>query len=328
MIGAQVSFTVTALSGAKLDEAEKAPGGLLKKFKLESSMATSNMNFFDSGGVAIERYSTPFDICKAFYKVRLETYAKRKAHLVKQKKGQVNVLRNKVRFILAVLSEELVVHNRKKAELLAQLVEDGYDAVIPESCKKPKTAANADDDASDDEEAPKAVEEPDDLKTLAKGYDYLLSMRLWALTRERVDALRGELSEKDAELRTLQATATTDLWLTDLQALEEQLDVDDAKREAGEARRLRLRTSRHAIDATPCARRPTRRRKPRHTLIKRARRYVVGVSAIPSAGAPRLAIPRRPSRSAPPRRRRPTIRTRSPTATTTTARCVPVSNRV
>ena len=235
MICSQVSFTVTALSGAKLDEAEKAPGGLLKKFKLESSMATSNMNFFDSGGVAIERYATPFDICKAFYKVRLETYAKRKAHLVKQKKGQVNVLRNKVRFILAVLSEELVVHNRKKAELLAQLVEDGYDAVIPESCKKPKTAAAADDDASDDEEAkPAAVEEPDDLRTLAKGYDYLLSMRLWALTRERVDALRAELSEKDGELRTLMATATTDLWLTDLQALEEQLDVDDAKREAGE----------------------------------------------------------------------------------------------
>ena len=62
LICSQVSFTVTALSGAKLDEAEKAPGGLLKKFKLESSMATSNMNFFDSGGVAIERYATPFDI--------------------------------------------------------------------------------------------------------------------------------------------------------------------------------------------------------------------------------------------------------------------------
>jgi DNA topoisomerase-2 len=107
--------------------------------------------------------------------------------------------------------------------------------VIPESAKKPKTAAAADDDASDDEEAKPVAEEPDDLRTLAKGYDYLLSMRLWALTRERVDALRGELSEKDAELRTLQATATTDLWLTDLQALEDQLDIDDAKREAGEA---------------------------------------------------------------------------------------------
>ena len=107
--------------------------------------------------------------------------------------------------------------------------------VIPESAKKAKAAASADDDASDDEEAPKqTVEEPDDLKTLAKGYDYLLSMRLWALTRERVDALRAELSEKDCELRTLMATATTDLWLTDLQALEEQLDVDAAKREAGE----------------------------------------------------------------------------------------------
>ena len=145
--------------------------------------------------------------------------------------------------------------------------------VIPESAKKAKAAASADDDASDDEDAPKAVEEPDDLKTLAKGYDYLLSMRLWALTRERVDALRGELSEKDGELRTLMATATTDLWLTDLQALEEQLDIDDAKREAGEARRLRLRTSRHAIDATPYARRPTRRRKLKLTPRRRARKY-------------------------------------------------------
>ena len=156
------------------------------------------------------------------------------AHLVKLKKGQVNVLRNKVRFILAVLSEELVVHNRKRAELLAQLVEDGYDAVVPESSKKAKAAASADDDASDDDEAKPVAEEPDDLRTLAKGYDYLLSMRLWALTRERVDALRAELSEKDCELRTLMATATTDLWLTDLQALEEQLDIEDAKREAGE----------------------------------------------------------------------------------------------
>jgi DNA topoisomerase-2 len=276
LICSQVSFTVTALSGAKLDEAEKAPGGLLKKFKLESSMATSNMNFFDSGGVAIERYSTPFDICKAFYKVRLETYAKRKAHLVKQKKGQVNVLRNKVRFILAVLSEELIVHNRKKAELLAQLVEDGYDAVIPESAKKPKTAANADDDASDDEEAPKQIEEPDDLRTLAKGYDYLLSMRLWALTRERVDALRGELSEKDAELRTLQATATTDLWLTDLQALEEQLDIDDAKREAGEA------------DAA---------KKAKAHASKKGKKVRRCVPLITSAGAPRLAWFLPPTRS-------------------------------
>ena len=60
-----VSFTVTALSGAKLDEAEKAPGGLLKKFKLESSMATSNMNFFDSGGVAEMNLTwSPFDMAQ------------------------------------------------------------------------------------------------------------------------------------------------------------------------------------------------------------------------------------------------------------------------
>ena len=48
---------------------------------------------------------------------------------------------------------------------------------------------------------------------------------------------------------------------------------------------------------------------------------------IPSTDAPRLAIPRRPSRNEPLRRRRPTILTRRATTTTTTPRCVPVSNR-
>lgn len=121
-----VSFTITVTSGAALDEAEKAAGGLTKKFKLESSMATTNMNFFSEDGLVIERYATPFDICRAFYKVRLETYVKRKAHLVKAKKGQVNVLRNKVRFILAVLAEDIIVHNRKRADLLKQLVDEAY----------------------------------------------------------------------------------------------------------------------------------------------------------------------------------------------------------
>ena len=116
------------------------------------------------------------------------------------------------------------------------------------------------------------------MKTLAKGYDYLLSMRLWALTRERVDALRAELSEKDCELRTLMATATTDLWLTDLQALEEQLDVDAAKREAGELD-AQKKAKAHACGAsvitsvapTPSYRLfPRRSKKGKKTVSKRA----------------------------------------------------------
>src|SRR3546814_20792835 len=42
----EVLFTVTVVSAAKLAEAEAAPGGLYKKLKLESSVATTNMHMF------------------------------------------------------------------------------------------------------------------------------------------------------------------------------------------------------------------------------------------------------------------------------------------
>ena len=132
--------------------------------------------------------------------------------------GQVNVLRNKVRRILAVLSEELVVHNRKKARRVRPPARRDSPSRAGRAFSAARRGRLRRSDPGERQETedcgrrrrrrvgrrggPKqTAEEPDDLKTLAKGYDYLLSMRLWALTRERVDALRAELSEKDAELR-------------------------------------------------------------------------------------------------------------------------------
>ncbi|EGB11155.1 hypothetical protein AURANDRAFT_22331, partial [Aureococcus anophagefferens] len=234
----RVSFTVTVTKGEDLDDAEAALGGLEKKFKLEGSLATSNMNFFDDTGLVIDKYDAPFDVIKAFYKVRVATYAKRKAHLVKAKRARVSLLRNKVRFVLSVLSGDLVVQNRKRAELLAQLVDDGYDAVYNAAAKK-KTPAKADDDGDasgsdgDDDGAGAAAGSSD--AQLAKGYDYLLSMKIWSLTMERVDALRAELKDEDAELVALVAKPETAIWLDDLADLEAELDDRDAARDAEEA---------------------------------------------------------------------------------------------
>ena len=61
-------------------------------------------------------------------------YVKRKENMLKVLAEQKQRLSNKVRFILAVISGELVVNNRRKQELLEELHEEGYD-LMPKNMK-------------------------------------------------------------------------------------------------------------------------------------------------------------------------------------------------
>lgn len=216
-----VSFTITVLDGESLDAAESSLGGLKNKFKLVTSLATTNMNFFDAFG-AITKYEKPKHILSAFYKVRFQTYQKRKTLLVSRSQEAVKILQNKVRFVLAVVQGKLKVHNRKRKELLDQLQADGY-YCMPKK-KQPTKAVSNPDDEDEDEAAQEEDSETAGLSAgeanLAHGYDYLLSQKIWALTMERVEALRKELAEKEAGLAELVATPETDLWLRDIRAVE------------------------------------------------------------------------------------------------------------
>ena len=82
--------------------------------------------------------------------------------------------KKKVRFILAVVEGALVVSNRKKQELLQELAREGYELFGPQS------SANG---APEGEEGGAGGEDATDL---GKGYDYLLSMKIWSLTLEKV----------------------------------------------------------------------------------------------------------------------------------------------
>lgn len=57
----------------KLAEAE----GLEKRFKIHSTLSTSNMVCFDPAG-KIKKYSSAEEIVREFYPIRLEYYMKRK----------------------------------------------------------------------------------------------------------------------------------------------------------------------------------------------------------------------------------------------------------
>ena len=205
-----VKFTIT-LPAEKLAEALAEKGGVYKKFKLEGSIATTNMNLFDSGG-HIHKYDKVSEIMDAFYTVRVEYYGKRKAFLLKKLGEEYEKLDNKVRFIMAVIAGEVVVSNRKKTDLLQELRKQGF---TPFTATGAAATAVAGAGAGDDREEG-GVD--------SAGYDYLLSMKLWSLTLERVTALTAERDTKRALLEELTATSQEQLWLADLDGLETALD--------------------------------------------------------------------------------------------------------
>ncbi|KAK9070925.1 hypothetical protein SSX86_009493 [Deinandra increscens subsp. villosa] len=173
--------------------------GLLKKFKLTTTLNTSNMHLFDANGV-IRKYDTPEQILEDFFHLRLDYYEKRKKALLLQLEKASLKLENKVRFIREVGEGTIVVFNRKKADLCAELKVKNYTPLPNE---------------------PGAVDHVEE----GSEYDYLLSMPIGTLTYEKMQQLSNERDTKKAEFAELTKTPPKSLWLKDLDALSNQLDV-------------------------------------------------------------------------------------------------------
>jgi len=163
---------------------------LLKEFKLRSSIKTSNMVLFHPDG--IREYSSPLDIIRDFYPVRRELYDKRKAHLEQLLSREIRVLQNRFRFCDLVSNAKLLVINRPKADVLADLAACGIEPL----------ASGTDDVAS---------------------FEYLLNSPISSLTRERLERLGNDKNTKEKELKELQQTSAVSMWREDLKALRKAL---------------------------------------------------------------------------------------------------------
>ena len=214
-----VSFTINATK-EKIDEFEKEKNGLYGKFKLTGSISTSNMTLFDQEG-RIVQYKSPEAILSTFYEIRLEYYERRKELLLKKLRREQKMLSNKARFVEEVCSGDLVVSNRKRADILADLKERGYDVLEKED----------EEQSAEDEESDVEADTPTDAE-LARGYEYLLGMKIWSLTYEKAEKLREEVAEKTQAVANLEETAPSQLWVDDLDAIEEALDERDTAMEA------------------------------------------------------------------------------------------------
>jgi DNA topoisomerase II len=197
------------MSEKSMQEAEEV--GIAKKFQLSRNLTTTNMHLFNADG-QITKYSSPEEILRDFYRLRLVKYEERKAYMSGEMERQLSVLDNKVRFIREVVAGTLVVSNRKKADVVADLTKRGYTPMAKESQKK----------KAEQEDAQEAGEEPH-AESVAS-FDYLLNMAIMSLTLERVQQLQADRDAKAGELETLLSKTPAMLWEEDLDRFAEEYD--------------------------------------------------------------------------------------------------------
>jgi len=215
-----VSFTITGTE-EQITKLEKGKDGLIGKLKLKSSVSTNNMNCFNKDG-NMKKYNTPEDILRTFFHTRLHYYQLRKDDMLKTLREEHMILENKARFVEAVIEGDIVVSNRKKSALLKELQKKNYD--LKEDAKKPTNDDDSDEESDDDEEDGVSTD-----AELAKGYEYLLGMKIWSLTKEKVDKLKEQEQLKAEELKELEKKHAHQIWWEDLDDLEDLLDERDAE---------------------------------------------------------------------------------------------------
>lgn len=160
-------------------------------------------------------------VLEAFYPIRFELYVKRKKVLLENLQLELLKLENRVRFVLGVVKGEIIVNNRKRAELLAELKLKGF-TPFPKKSKSSEPVVAGTENAE--------AEEGNDTEEIGKGvsagdYEYLLSMPIASLTLEKVQSLCNERDKLEGDVEEMRRATPKSLWTKDLDAFIQELDV-------------------------------------------------------------------------------------------------------
>jgi DNA gyrase/topoisomerase IV subunit B len=154
---------------------------IVKLFKLNRPYTTTNMYLFDVKG-KLKKYTDPNDIIKDFVKIRLDYNLKRKLNILTKIKKDLLIYKNKMRFIQAIINNELIVFKKTKNVIINLLVKDKYDMI----------------DSS---------------------YDYLLRMSIYNFTKEDIDLLEKKTNTLSEELKIVSKKTEKNMMIEDLEKI-------------------------------------------------------------------------------------------------------------
>jgi DNA topoisomerase-2 len=156
---------------------------LIKLLKLSKKIGSSNMHLLDADG-GVRRYTSPSEILEAFLPHRMAMYETRKKYQLEHLNNALIKAQAEARFIELQLQGKLDLRGREENDICATLRDIWA------------------------------------LPVLGGGYDYLLKMPLRSLTATHAKALHTESEQLQSEVRCLEETTATSMWLKDLSALE------------------------------------------------------------------------------------------------------------
>jgi DNA gyrase/topoisomerase IV subunit A len=134
------------------------------------------------------------EIIDAFYGVRIDTYNKRKEHLVCKMKATLKELSNRAKFIQGLLNDQIDLRRKKNQEVDELLTAFGLD-------------------------------KQDD------SFAYLRRMQTDSVTEENVEKIMKEKTNTEMELNRLMGTTVVQMWQNDLVQFEKQYLVYKTERE-------------------------------------------------------------------------------------------------
>ena len=171
----------------RLEAMEESPDLVYAAFgDLLGRMPLSTMNTFDAEG-RLQRIEHAHEAVRSHARLRIETYARRRAHQIDAKARELEGLREKLRFVTLVVAGDLVIGGRPLGDVCGDLERLGF---------RPRQGQG--------EEAGSA-------------FDHLLRMTLASITAERAEALRREVARAEAELAALEASTEFGTWRRELE---------------------------------------------------------------------------------------------------------------
>ena len=192
-----VDFTVVFPKG-KLTELmntkdDFGTDGVEKLLKLTSSVSTGNMHMFDSN-IRLKKYRSVREIIDEFYHIRLGLYVKRKSFLVDQLQHKLLKLSNKAKYIQENLTGAVDLRKKTHAQVDELLTTRKYDKIDGD-------------------------------------YKYLTKMPMDSVTNENVEHIIKDKDNAQHELDVLMKTSEQQMWLGELDILENKYGEFKTKRE-------------------------------------------------------------------------------------------------
>lgn len=135
----------------------------------------------------VREFESVEEILNAFIDLRLKYYGKHKEYFLKTIKTDVEKLVSKYLFVQGIVKKTIVVANKKKAEIEAQL------------------------------------EKNDKIIKVDGTYDFLLSMPIHSLTTEKLEELKKQIDEKKELFKTTKETTVETMWTSDMSAFKKSL---------------------------------------------------------------------------------------------------------